>query len=251
MIYAIYPKLTEEAEMTIKAQRESVLRANRVVCISQSTEKDLLHFIPEAAGKTTVIHLASSFPIMAGADESDLYEKPTFLYVGNRGGYKNFSFLLRAFARAASVVNTIRLQVVGPRFSSEERWQMHFLGIADKVILATYPDEAALQQFYRNSVALLYPSRHEGFGIPPLEAMSCGTVPVTANTSCLPEVVSDGGIMLDPTDEDAWADCIIKLARPFSQRGQLLERGRQRAKQFTWAETVRKHLAIYRELTGL
>jgi glycosyltransferase involved in cell wall biosynthesis len=250
MIYASGPKQIEGAETLVNAQRESVQRADRVVCISRSTEKELLHFIPEAAGKTTVIHLASSFPILAGADESVLYEKPTFLYVGYRGGYKNFLFLLRAFARAASVVNTIRLRVVGPALTSEECWQMHYLGITDRVISATYPDEAALQQLYRNSVALLYPSRHEGFGIPPLEAMSCGTIPVTADTTSLPEVVGDGGIMLDPTDEDAWADCIIKLSRPFHERANLLDQGRRRVKQFTWAECARRHVDIYRELSS-
>jgi glycosyltransferase involved in cell wall biosynthesis len=104
-------------------------------------------------------------------------------------------------------------------------------------------------ELYRSSAALVYPSLHEGFGIPPLEAMACGSIPVTANTTSLPEVVGDGGIMLDPMDEDAWTDCLIKLSRPFPERGKLLESGRQRAGQFTWAESVRQHLTIYKNLS--
>jgi glycosyltransferase involved in cell wall biosynthesis len=247
MIYARFPRQTE-GEFIIKAQRESVLRADRVVCISKSTERDLLEFIPEAAGKTTVIYLGSSFPSSNDVEDPKLFEKPRFIFVGGRGGYKNFLFLLRAFAKAASVVNTIQLHVVGPEFNTEERWQMYYMGITDKVSSTVYPNESVLQDLYRRSVALLYPSRYEGFGIPPLEAMSCGTIPVTANTTSLPEVVGDGGIMLDPTDEDAWADCIIKLATPFPERDKMLSLARERVKQFTWTECVRRHLAIYKEL---
>ncbi|HTB85360.1 MAG TPA: glycosyltransferase family 1 protein [Candidatus Sulfotelmatobacter sp.] len=249
MIYALFPKQTDAAEGIRKAQRESVLRADKVVCISKSTENDLLQLIPQAAGKTAVIYLGSSFPVIEEAGASELFEQPTFLYVGFRGGYKNFLFLLRAFAKAASVVDDIRLQVVGPDLSVEERWQMHFLGITDKVSCTVYPNEAVLQELYRRSVGLLYPSRYEGFGIPPLEAMACGTIPVTANTSSLPEVMGNAGFMLEPADENTWADCIIKLARPFAERASLLEHGRARVKQFSWSECARRHVEIYRELT--
>jgi len=248
MIYALFPKQTEGADFVIKAQRESVLRANRVICISKSTEKDLLELIPEAAGKTTVIYLGASFPSSNDVEETNLFEKPRFIFVGGRGGYKNFLFLLRAFAKAASVVKTIQLEVAGAPLTSEERWQMHFLGITDRVHCTVFPDEQTLQALYHKSVALLYPSRYEGFGIPPLEAMSCGTVSVTANVTSLPEVVADGGIMLDPTEEDVWADCIIKLAVPFSGRDKILERGRNRVKQFTWEDCVRRHLEVYKGL---
>jgi glycosyltransferase involved in cell wall biosynthesis len=250
MIYARFPAQTEGAEFIVKAQREAVVRANRVVCVSQSTQTDLMELIPEAAGKTVVIHHGCSFPVVEESPGSRLYESPTFLFVGYRGGYKNFLFALRAFAKAASAVNNIQLRVVGPEFTTEERWQMHFLGLTNKVAAVTYPDEVALQEIYRNSVALLYPSRYEGFGIPPLEAMACGTVAVTANTTSLPEVVGDGGIMLDPADEDAWADCIIRLAQPFPERTGLLERARRQAKRFLWTESVRRHLDIYREMTN-
>ena len=248
MIYARFSKQIEGAELVIKAQRESVLRAKRVICISKYTEKDLLEFIPEAAGKTTVIYHGSSFPAQKAIAEDKLFERPAFLYVGGRGGYKNFPFILRAFAKAASVIKTIQLRVVGPPLSDEERWQMYFLGITDKVISNVFPAESALQELYRGSVALLYPSCYEGFGIPPLEAMACGIIPVTANTTSLPEVVGDGGIMLDPVDEDAWADCIIKLARPFPERNKMLERARERVKQFSWAECIRRHVEIYKEM---
>lgn len=249
MVYARFPVQTDGASDVIKAQREAIARASRIICISQSTERELLDIIPEAAGKTRVIYHGSTFPPGDAASNGGLFERPTFLYVGYRGGYKNFLFLLRAFARAASVVKTIHLTVVGPPLNAEERWQIYFLGLSDKVDCIVYPNESTLKRLYQLSVALLYPSRYEGFGIPPLEAMACGTIPVTANTTSLPEVVGDGGIMLDPADENAWTDCIIKLACPFPERDALLARGRDRVKKFTWTECVAQHLEVYKELT--
>jgi len=248
MVYARFPKQIDGAEHIIQAQRASVLRADKVICISKSTENELMEFIPEAAGKTTIIYHGSSFPPLASSNEAELFKLPTFLFVGYRGGYKNFSMVLRAFARASGGNSALRLKVVGPALFPEERWQIHFLGISDKVISLVYPDEKTLQESYQSSVALLYPSRYEGFGIPPLEAMSCGTIPVTANATSLPEVVGDGGIMLDPADEDSWADCIAKLARPFPGRADLLERGRNRVKLFTWKDCAERHRSLYQEL---
>ncbi|HEX4121047.1 MAG TPA: glycosyltransferase family 1 protein, partial [Verrucomicrobiae bacterium] len=249
LIHARFPSQADNAARIAREQRESVLRAERVVCVSESTKRDLLEFIPEAAGKTEVIYHGVSFSANGANDGTDLFESPTFLYVGGRWGYKNFYLLLRAFAKAVSVAPRIKLIVAGYPFTGDDRWEIHFLGLTDKVKSVVFPEEAALQELYRKSVALLYPSRYEGFGIPALEAMACGTIPVTANTTSLPEVVGDAGIMLDPTDEDAWAECMVKLSQSFPGRTQMLERGRKRVKQFTWAECARRHLEIYRRLT--
>ena len=248
-IYATYPKLTDWSESNIRHQMEAIRRADHIICISKATQNELLERFPDRQDKTSIIYHGSSFEIQPPLAEQAIYENPTFLFVGGRGCYKNFFFLLRVFAKASKSNPCIRLRVAGAPLTAEERWQIHLLGISDRVEAVVYPDESKLMELYRSSVALAYPSLHEGFGIPPLEAMACGTIPVTANTTSLPEVVGDGGIMLDPMDEDIWTDCLIRLARPFPERGQLLERGRQRAKQFTWAESVRQHLAIYRNLT--
>jgi glycosyltransferase involved in cell wall biosynthesis len=249
-IYAIYPELTEGSAANIRHQTEAIGRADHIICISQATQNDLLERFPEKQNKTSVVYLGSSFEIQQPLEEQAVYENPFFLFVGGRGGYKNFFFLLRAFAKASEVSPRIRLRVVGAPLTAEERWQIHLLGISDRVEAVVYPEEQKLQELYHSSAALLYPSLHEGFGIPPLEAMACGTIPVTANTTSLPEVVGDGGIMLDPKDEDVWTDCLIKLSRPFPERDKFLEKGRQRVRQFTWTESIRQHLTIYRQLAS-
>jgi len=247
-IAATYPKLEDGAEATIRSQREAFLAATHVVCVSRFTEQDLLDRYPQMAGKTTVIHHGSSFPICTESQPNAIFEKPTFLFIGNRATYKNFPLLLRAFAKACQFHPAIRLRVVGAPLSMEEKWQVYFLGVMDRVDSSVYPNESSLQDLYRQSVALLYPSRHEGFGIPPLEAMACGTIAVASNTTSLPEVVGDAGILLDPTDEDLWADWILQIARQQIARDDLLEKGRKRAGLLSWERSAKRHVELYRQL---
>ncbi len=126
---------------------------------------------PEKQGKTQVIYHGSSFDIQLPLATEKIFEQPNFLFVGGRAGYKNFFFVLRAFAKASQSDPRIRLRVAGAPLNTEERWQIHLLGIGERVESVVYPDEQKLMSLYRSSVALVYPSLHEGFGIPPLEAM--------------------------------------------------------------------------------
>ncbi len=249
-IYAIYPKLIEGSAGVIRNQTEAIQKADYVICISKATENDLLERFPEKQGKTSVIYLGSSFEIQTPLPESAVFENPYFLFVGSRFGYKNFPFLLRVFAQASQSNPRIRLRVAGAPLNSEELWQIHLLGIGDRVETIVYPDEQRLAELYRSSVALVYPSLHEGFGIPPLEAMACRTLAITSNTTSLPEVVGDGGIMLDPKRESDWVECILKTAQGGGERQATIERGLKRLGQFSWKNTVQQHLKVYQCLVS-
>jgi len=247
-IYAIYPKLIEGSEGVIRDQTEAIRKADHIICISKATENNLLERFPEKQGKTSVIYLGSSFEIQPPLAEHAIFEKSSFLFVGRRGGYKNFSFLLRVFARACESNPRIRLQIAGAPLTTEERRQIQMLGISDRVEAVTYPDEQQLISLYRSSVALVYPSLHEGFGMPPLEAMACRTLAITSNTTSLPEVMGDGGIMLDPTREADWVECLLKIAKGGGERDVMIERGLERVRLFSWKSTVDRHLDVYRRL---
>jgi glycosyltransferase involved in cell wall biosynthesis len=247
-IHAIHAKVIEGSEGVIRDQTEAIRKADHIICISKSTENNLLERFPEKEGKTSVIYLASSFEIQPPLAEQPIFEKPTFLFVGLRGGYKNFFFLLRVIAKASKTNSRICLRVVGPPLTTEERWQMEMLGISDRVEAVTYPDEQQLISLYRSSVALVYPSLHEGFGMPPLEAMACRTLAITSNTTSLPEVMGDAGIMLDPTGEADWVECLLKIAKGGGDRDLMIERGLKRVRLFSWKSTVDRHLDVYRQL---
>jgi glycosyltransferase involved in cell wall biosynthesis len=245
-IYAIYPKLTGDSELVIRNQTAAIRKADFVICISKATENDLLERFPEKKGKTSVIYLGSSFEIQPPVTEQEIFKNPSFLFVGGRFGYKNFPFLLRVFAKASESNSRIRLRIAGPPLTMEEQWQIHLLGIGDRVEEVVYPDEQQLMSLYRSSVALVYPSLHEGFGIPPLEAMACRTLAITSNTTSLPEVVGNGGIMLDPKRQDDWIECLLKIAQGGGDRDLMIERGLARVRLFSWKSTVNRHLEIYR-----
>lgn len=248
MIAARYPELEDNAAPTTRDLTVAARAAEHAICVSKATEADFLERHPHLRGRTSVIYHGSSFPVVDSPAGSEIFEKPTFLFVGRRATYKNFLFLLRAFAKACSSNPHIRLCTAGAALTEEERWQIHFLGLSNRVVSHRNPSEAELQRLYRTSVALLYPSRHEGFGIPPLEAMACGTLAVTSNTTSLPEVMGDAGIMLDPTREDGWADCILSIAGQNVPRAEMLERGRRRARELTWANSAQRHAETYRKL---
>ncbi|HEX3800822.1 MAG TPA: glycosyltransferase family 1 protein, partial [Verrucomicrobiae bacterium] len=224
-VYAWYAKVIDGSDRVLRDQRKAVERADHVVCISKATEEGLLERFPEKRGKTSVSYLGSSFEVQPPVAAETIFEQPTFLFVGGRGGYKNFSFLLRAFAKAREVNGKLRLRVAGSPLTGDEKWQLYFLGLTDAVEVSVFPSEADLMKLYRSSVALVYPSLHEGFGIPPLEAMACRTLAITSNTTSLPEVVGDGGIMLDPLRENDWVEAMLKAAQGGGERGEMIERG--------------------------
>ena len=117
---------------------------------------------------------------------------------------------------------------------------------AADVVVTDYVRDEDLPALYRSAVALVYPSLFEGFGLPPLEAMACGTPVITSNTSSLPEVVGQAAVLVDPYDEAALAQAIWQIARDASLRQRLQQTGIEQAKQFTWQAAAEKTLAVYR-----
>jgi len=102
-----------------------------------------------------------------------------------------------------------------------------------------------LSALYSNAVAFLYPSLYEGFGLPPLEAMQCGVPVITSNTSSLPEVVGQAGIMVKPTDTDALAQAMLDICNDAALRDRMIERGLQQASRFSWHRCARQTVAAY------
>jgi glycosyltransferase involved in cell wall biosynthesis len=112
--------------------------------------------------------------------------------------------------------------------------------------LVPSPTDSELVDLYRGALALLVPSRNEGFGLPALEAMACGCPVVAADTGALPEVCGDAAILLDPDDRAAWLDAITMLATDAHRVGVLREAGLARARSFTWNRTASSMLDLYR-----
>jgi glycosyltransferase involved in cell wall biosynthesis len=248
MIHELFAdKMTPDG--TIGNKQAAILAADAIICISKSTKNDLLKYFPAAAPKIVVTYLASEFRQEWGDGDEKTPIQPYFLYVGSRAkAYKNFDTLLLAFAKVISVNSDVLLCVVGAPFNQAEQQQIAELQLTERIQHYQYASDTHLAKLYRCSVAFVYPSLYEGFGIPPLEAMACGTVVVAANSSSIPEVVGDAGILFDPQSVNDLADISIELLDAPSKRDRLIIKGFDRNQQFSWDKTAAQTVEVYRSL---
>ncbi|WP_309735690.1 glycosyltransferase family 1 protein [Chamaesiphon sp. OTE_75_metabat_556] len=248
MIHELFAdKMTPDG--TIANKQAAILAADAIICISESTKNDLLRYFPAVAPKIVVTYLASEFKQEWADGDEKTPAQPYFLYVGSRAkAYKNFDTLLLAFAKVVSVNPDVRLCVVGAPFNEAEQRQIAELYLTERIQHYQYASDTHLAKLYRCSVAFVYPSLYEGFGIPPLEAMACGTVVVAANSSSIPEVVGDAGILFDPKAVGDLADILLELLAAPSKRDLLIAKGFDRHQQFSWDKTAEQTVAVYRSL---
>jgi glycosyltransferase involved in cell wall biosynthesis len=170
---------------------------------------------------------------------------PYLLYVGNHKPHKNLGRLIRALAQLRDG-SSLRLLLVGP-VEPELLGIARTIGVSDRLVfLGDVPDER-LPELYRGAVAFVFPSLHEGFGLPPLEAMACGTPVVSSLATSLGEVVGDAAVAVDPLDVDSIAAGIDSIVGSEQLRRDLKARGLARAARFSWDETARRTLHALQE----
>jgi glycosyltransferase involved in cell wall biosynthesis len=221
----------------------AVLRhSHAVIVISESTRRDLFRFYPEVPHDRVHVVLsgydARRFSPQSGRHLTD---PPYALYVGNVLPHKNLLRLVEAFAIAVRRVPG-RLVIRGSGRSVHVRAlreRIAHLGLWPLVEWQSYARGAELAELYQHASVVLLPSLHEGFGLTALEAMACGTPVITSNTSSLPEVVGEAAVLVDPLDTQALADAIVRVFTDPALAGELSERGRRRASEFSWGKTGR------------
>ncbi|MBD1849826.1 glycosyltransferase family 1 protein [Leptolyngbya sp. ST-U4] len=226
-------------------KREAIEVAQVIICVSENTKKDLIEYFSIPEEKVTVTHLASNINTSHSYGSEPVPSSPYYLYVGGREYHKNFDRCLQAFAHAASVQPDLYLCFAGAPFNQNERRLIAELGLEQRILHYEYPHDNHLAKLYRCSIGLVYPSLYEGFGIPPLEAMSCGTVAISSNTSSIPEVVGDAGIIVDPESVHDLAEALLWLLDHPIERDKLIYKGCERAKLFSWQKTANKTMEVY------
>jgi glycosyltransferase involved in cell wall biosynthesis len=212
--------------------RYAARHANRLIAVSKSTADDLVRFYKVPGGRITVVHSGVDAR-MRPQDPSRVAEVlrrleiggAYVLYVGRNHPRKNLPMLRRAFddARGRGLDAELILAGLG-----------HQAGSVGAVKMLPYVTPEDLPALYAGAVALMLPSRFEGFGFPALEAMACGTAVIASTAGALPEVVGTAGILLSPDDAGAWSQAMLELARDPSLQQRLIAAGTARATQFTW-----------------
>lgn len=247
MIHELFPELYPDLEFLAR-KRRAIESADAVICISENTKQDLLSRYTVDDDRVFVTHLASDLNPTVIQGNEHTPARPYFLHVGARAGYKNFDSLLSAFAAAMPLVPEIALCTVGAFYTDAEQSMIARLGLSARVENYSRVSDRQLAALYQRSLGFVYPSLYEGFGIPPLEAMQCGTPVVASNRSSIPEVAGDAAILIDPERTDELTDALVALANQPALRQTLIARGHDRVKRFSWDETTRQTLNIYRNL---
>jgi glycosyltransferase involved in cell wall biosynthesis len=247
MIHERFPGFFSQNEQTPQRKRIATQRADHVICISESTRKDLLELVDLPEDKVSVVYLGFDRLIPTTLEPDN--KKPYLLYVGHRGGNKNFEGFLHAYASSPWLCNNFDVVCFGgSAFSISEKKLFDDLKIPAHHLMQLNGSDSQLANFYSGAALFVYPSLYEGFGIPPLEAMSLGCPVACSNNSSIPEVVGDAAEYFDPENNESIRKAMEQVLNSPARQKELIDKGRVRCSQFSWQRCAEETLAIYRNL---
>lgn len=245
-------------------ENQSITNAKLLLCISECTAKDVNRVLGVPFEKLRVTHLGIDpkffKPVQLG-DKTEILSKfglpnetPLILYVGGIDPRKNLGFALSVLKeltdRARNSGGTAPVFVMAGKIEQDREYpkliaMIKGLGLEQQVKLLGFVDDEELLKLYSISCGFFFPSLYEGFGLPPLEAMAAGLPVVSSNTSCMPEVLGEAAILIDPQDVRAAANALEGLCNNTVDSGSLISLGQAQARKFTWDKTGAKTLQAY------
>ncbi len=249
MIHERFPQYFTGVDLKIPSLKaNAVKRADHIIAISNATRNDLITLLRVPEKKISVIPLASSFNLNEPKMNNRIHSRPYLLYVGLRGGVKNFSILLKAYSQSSRLRSRFDLICVGGgQFSSSEKNIIIDAGL-EKSLYHYSADDGELTSLYGNATVFIYPSLYEGFGLPLLEAMRCGCPIVCSKTSSMPEIAGDAAAYFDPEDGDALCHTLEQVTDSLKIQQTLRRQGHERQKLFTWEKCVGETAKLYDSL---
>jgi glycosyltransferase involved in cell wall biosynthesis len=254
MIHELFADHFQRDDPTTRLKRASVEAADLVLCNSRHTANDLMRLFGVPVGKIRVTHLAAGDALTrANAPPAPSpHGREYLLYVGQRRGYKNFEGAMRAYAQSPRLCEGFDWVLFGgAEIDNVERALFASLGLRADAVHRLTGDDDCLASAYAGAHAFIYPSKYEGFGIPPLEAMAQGCPVACSSVSSIPEVVGDAAQLFDPTDMESMRQAMETVCFDMARREWLIAQGRQRAKGFSWDRCARETAQAYREVLGM
>jgi glycosyltransferase involved in cell wall biosynthesis len=235
---------------TSKRKKLLAKKATKIIAVSENTKKDIIRFFSIDTNKIEVIYHGAPFDMNSNSNDKiniDLPEK-YIVFVGSRGGYKNYDLFVEAVTSLLAKDNELKVVCVGDgNFKKIEKEKFKRLNITNKVYQYSVNDDI-LTYLYKKAMVFVFPSLYEGFGIPILEAFSCGCPVLASHTSSLPEVAGDAAIYFDPTNKLSILSSIQKVIYDDNLRNQLIYKGYQRVKKFTCEKTAEKTKSLYESI---
>jgi len=232
----------------------AVHRADHIICISEMTKQDLIAFFNVDEKKISVFHLGCSVKDVNPNDPLliNINLPPQFLlYVGHRGAYKNFKRFIEAYALSPKINSQFEVVCFGgEEFSPEELKHFSQMGISPERITRFSGGDNLLCHLYQHASAFVFPSLYEGFGFPPLEAMSNDCVVICSNAGSIPEVVDSAGEYFDPNNAGDIKRAMEKVLFQPERQLELRALGRERIQQFSWERCADETLKVYERLAA-
>ncbi|BAZ05134.1 glycosyltransferase family 4 protein [Calothrix sp. NIES-3974] len=258
-IYELGYLNTRKSRLHLFQKKIALQKADAIICVSENTKKDMLSLHPELADHPHiyVIYHGTKLKLSQENGYNPLHKFIQFskeeknkyiLFVGKRVAYKNFQNALTGFYESSLPGLGFSMICIGSKFSESENSMIKSLGMENQVRAFDRVNQAELSYLYQNAFALVYPSLYEGFGLPPLEAMSCGCPVIASNTSSIPEVVGDAGILINPYETKEIA-LSLEILLSNEVRDTYINQGFRRAKFFSWEVAAQKHIEIYQSLS--
>lgn len=248
MTHELFPDIVHWFDKTAEQKKALVTKAKKIIAISDNTKRDLVELLKVPAEKIEVIHLASSINSDLAINNEKLdFPERYILFVGGRNFYKNFNNTVSAFYELTK--NDDKLFLVcagGGKFIKREIHLFDELKLSDKIIHKP-ADDRSLAALYSNAILFIFPSLYEGFGIPALEAMNCDCPLALSNVSSLPEVGGNAALYFDPNDPVDISNQISKIIYDENLRSQLIEKGKERRKEFSWHKTAIETKKLYEQ----
>lgn len=264
LIFKAYPQGHTASTIALAENqfRDIVKKAAKIICCSQSTLNDLHQYFKVDPQKTILIYQGVNqkefYPIDQQEEKiaqqtilSEEVEGPFILFVGTLEPRKNLNNLLAAFSLLKKKnIFPGKLVVIGMKgwLSGDLAARVEKLGIKEEVVFTGFLSNQALRYFYNKAEVFVFPSFYEGFGFPIVEAFSCGVPVVTSNVSSCGEIASDAALQVNPSSPEEIAQAISRVLEEASLRKELKEKGLKRAQEFTFLNTARQTLKVYKEV---
>lgn len=243
MIHEKFPEMLCDAKL-VKDKRTLVMRASHIIAISEHTKRDVMDFFSVPEEKITVIYHSVSRDTGEGSPGPDRYGK-YILFTGTRINYKNFYFMLIALSDWLKGHPDVKLLCTSSGFSEFEESLIEGLGLKEQVLHVFYRGDAEMRSLYHNAFAFVFPSYYEGFGMPVLEAFVAGCPVILADASCFREIAGDAALYFGPKDKGQLVSAVNALYEDMALRASLVEKGRERLKDFSWSQAAARTAGVY------
>lgn len=247
MISELHPHLPH-ADEQINRKRAAVERADKIICISENTQKDLLHFYPHLESKSEVVLLGFDSHFAKSGDTASPHPRPYILYVGMRRDYKNWTGLVEAIGRSPRISGDFDLMCIGDgAFKPHELALIEASGLMGRVHQQVADDDA-LKLWYAHAAVFVYPSLYEGFGIPPLEAMAADCPVVAMNKSSVPEVCGNAAEYAEVSDPSTLVAALDNVLYSVGRAQELRAFGKARLDRFSWHDCAARTSEVYKRM---